>query len=348
MHDLKNILVPILPIADLEYASKRKLEQSPHNELIELKKKYEALEQKYATAEEHRQQLQVLQQLLTQVMTKQDESAAKLQGIETKIDAIQSVLTELSSDFGAIKSLPRDIEDKLSRMGEKLDEQLSRISAEQKQIGSYIQEIKKWFDHYELLEFKSQKYLPEAEYILDKISSLENPDYSPFVIQYCRALENELLSKIFRAYVRSIIDRGLNVEEEFAWDFQSKNNGQPNDENTRKFVINIKKFITKDEDNWHFELGGMELVLRKLTGASLKRSPALQDLSSFVLTRFEKELLSIQYLDEIKSIIKDYRNQSAHPNLINEEEAMRFHKKMKRCLIGLMENYNKNNLPDSN
>mgnify|MGYP000701540945 FL=1 len=46
-----------------------------------------------------------------------------------------------------------------------------------------------------------------------------------------------------------------------------------------------------------------------------------------------------EYLDEIKTIIIDYRNQSAHPNLIDTEKAVKFHKEMKECLIGLMENY---------
>lgn len=345
LQDLTNIQIPILPIKDLEYASKSKLEKLSYDELIEIKKKYEELNLQYASLKSekaisaHEQQLQSMQQLLTQVLEKQNENTVKLESIENKIDNIQLVLTEMSSDFKTIKLLPRDIEDKLLRMSEKLDEQLSRISIEQKQIDYYIQEIKKWFEYYELLEFKSQKYLPEAEYILDKISNLENPDYSPFIIQYCRAFENEFLSKVFRAYVQSIIDRNLNVEIEFAWDFQTKESGKPNDEITQGFVKRIKKFITKNEENWFFELGGMELILRKLTGTTLTKSPFLQDLNKFVLEKFNKELLSIQYLDEIKTIITDYRNQSAHPNLIDAEKAMKFHKQMKECLISLMENY---------
>ena len=37
--------------------------------------------------------------------------------------------------------------------------------------------------------------------------------------------------------------------------------------------------------------------------------------------------------------IQDYRNQSAHPNLMDTEKATTFHKQMKECLINLMENY---------
>ncbi len=83
----------------------------------------------------------------------------------------------------------------------------------------------------------------------------------------------------------------------------------------------------------------MEVNLRYLTGTTLNKSPLLQDLKEFVLGRFEKELLNIEYLDEIKTIIRDYRNQSAHPNLMDTEKATTFHKQMKECLINLMENY---------
>jgi oligoribonuclease NrnB/cAMP/cGMP phosphodiesterase (DHH superfamily) len=83
----------------------------------------------------------------------------------------------------------------------------------------------------------------------------------------------------------------------------------------------------------------MEVILRYLTGRTVEKSPLLQDLKEFVLARFEKELLNIEYLDEIKTIIREYRNQSAHPNLMDTEKAITFHKQMKECLISLMKNY---------
>ncbi len=334
IEDLINIQIPILPITDLEYASKSRLERLSYDELIEIKNEYDELKLKYANLKNEKtipfqQQLHSLRQVLLE----------RFVSLENKIDNIQTILSELSNDFKTIKSLPRDIDERISRMTESIDRQLSSITVEQKQIDYYIQKIKNWFEYYELLEFNSQKYLPEAEYILDKISSLENPDYSPFIIQYCRAFENELLNKIFRAYVQSILDRSLNIEIEFAWDFHLKENNKPNDEVTHNFVKRVKNFISKGKENWFFELGGMELILRKLTGSTITKSPFLQDLNKFVLLKFEKELLNIHYLDEIKTIITDYRNQSAHPNLIDTDKAMKFHKQMKECLINLMTNY---------
>lgn len=344
--ELSRIKIPILPKVDLEYASRRKLEGFSPDKLSKIRATYGELRKQAELSEPHNQILRSLTQQLDQILENQNHilknqarDSQELNLIHSKVDMIQSLLANLSGEFKAIQLLPRSVEEKLSRMNEKLDEQLSHISKEQKQIDFYVREIKKWLEHYDLLENKSQKYLPEAEYILDKFSTLEDPDYSPFVIQYCRALENELLNKIFRAYVQFVIDRGISVEAEFALDFQLKANGKPKDEVTYKFASNIRKYITKDSERWRFELGAMGLVLQKLSGSNLRRSPILQDLNKFVLARFEKELLNVQYLSDIETIVKNYRNPSAHPNLINAQRAIEFHKKMKECLISLMENY---------
>ena len=333
--DLKNIQIPILPIENLELASKRKLEKLSYDELLAVKEKYEDLKKVYKdTKGSHRQILEIMQQNHSEVMSTMGR-------IENKVDNIKSVLTELVSDFNLIKELPREIDERINRLNESLDSKLDELISDQKQLDFYITEIKRWFDFYDLLETKSKKYLPEAEYIFDHISKLENPDYSPFILQYCRALENELLKKIFRAYVKSLIDKETEITKEFEWDFGRKESGKPNRENTFKLAKHLQRCLRKPEEEWFFELGSMEVNLRYLTGKTAEKSPLLIDLKSFVLDRFEQEILNIAYLDEIKTIIRDYRNQSAHPNLIDTEKAIRFHKKMKECLIGLMENYKK-------
>lgn len=331
LQDLANIQIPILPIEDLEIASKSKLEKLPKDEIYRLEEVFKILMQNYFE--------QNAVPYFEQAKSMYDNIQQTLNNLNNKIDNIQNILSEMSNDFKQIKSLPRDIEEKISRMSENFDEKLSSILVEHKQIGFYVKEIKGWFEFYDQLEIKSQKYLPEAEFIFDHISKLENPDYSPFILQYCRALENELLSKIFRAYVQSLLDKNVVFDKKFAWDLGKKESGKPNDENTFRLSKHIQKCLTKNTEDWFFELGSMEVNLRYLTGRTIDRSPLLQDLKEFILDRFEKELLNIEYLDEIKTIIKDFRNQSAHPNLMDTEKAIEFHKQIKECLINLMENY---------
>lgn len=338
LNDLKSIEIPILPIKDLEFASKRKLEKLSYEELIKINEKYISLKSEFKklksenTISPHEAQLNSMQKTLKEVLKNQTV-------IENKLDDIKSTLVVLTNDFKQIKDLPRDIDEKILRLNENLDSKLESLLKDQKQIDFYVKEIKRWFDFYDILEIKSQKYLPEAEYIFDHISKLENPDYSPFILQYCRALENELLKKIFRAYVQSLIDNNVKIEEKFAWDFGKKESGRFNNDNTFRLAKHLKRCLSKSEEEWFFELGSMEVNLRYLTGRTVEKSPLLQDLKSFVLNRFKEEFLNIEYLDEIKTIIRDYRNQSAHPNLIDTEKAVKFHKQMKECLISLMENY---------
>lgn len=345
IQDFANIQIPILPIADLEYASKSKLEKLSYQQLLDIKEKYDLLKTNFFTPKNektvspHEEQLQSIENTLNQVISSLDENTRMIKKIDSKIDDIKTLILNLSVDFKEIQNLPREIEDKISRLNQTLEEQISNLYIEQKEIESYIKGIKNWFDYYELLESKSQKYLPEAEYIYDQISKLDNPDFSPFILQYCRALENELLSKIFRAYVQSLIDRKIAFETEFAWDLAKKDGINPNNENTYKLSKHIQKYLNKNFEEWFFELGSMEVNLRYLTGKTIEKSPLLQDLKEFVLDHFEEELLNVKYLDDIKIIIKDYRNQSAHPNLMNTEKARTFHKQMKDCLINLMENY---------
>ena len=338
LKDLRNIKIPILPIVDLELASKRKLEKLSYEELLNIKEKYNSLKSEFNTLKKsnsisaHEAQLNSMQKTLEEVLKNTTV-------IENKIDDIRYTLVELTKDFKQIKDLPREIEVKILHLNENLDRKLENLLKDQKQIDFYIKGIKRWFDFYDILEVKSQKYLPEAEYIFDQISKLENPDYSPFILQYCRALENELLKKIFRAYIQSLIDQNIDIETEFAWDFGRKESGKYNSDNTFKLANHLKKCLSKPEEEWFFELGNMECNLRYLTGTTVEKSPLLQDLKSFVLNRFKQEFLNIEYLNEIDTIIKDYRNQSAHPNLIDTKKAIKFHKKMKECLISLMENY---------
>lgn len=334
--DLKNIEIPILPIEDLELASKRKLKKLSYNELLVIKEKYEKLKIIYQDSKDsHRQILEIMQQNHSEVMSTMGR-------IENKVDDINSILKELVTDFNLIKELPREVDERINRLNESLDSKLDKLISNQKQLDFYITEIKGWFDFYDLLETKSKQYLPEAEYIFDHISKLENPDYSPFILQYCRALENELLQKIFRAYVKSLINRKLEIEKEFKWDFDinpETNRPYNRNKNTFEFGKILKKYILKNEEAWFFELGNMKRYLTYLTGETSEKSPLLIDFKKFILKKFKEEILIQEYLSEIEHIIKDYRNQSAHPNLINTEKAVKFHKEMKECLINLMENY---------
>src|SRR5690606_35097522 len=95
--DLKNFEIPILPIEDLELASKRKLEKLSYDELLVIEAKYENLKKVYRDSKDsHRQILELMQANHSEVMSTMGR-------IENKVDDIKSTLTELLSDFSTIK-----------------------------------------------------------------------------------------------------------------------------------------------------------------------------------------------------------------------------------------------------
>lgn len=139
--------------------------------------------------------------------------------------------------------------------------------------------------------------------------------------------------------MQSLIDKNIDLEKNFSWDFGRKESGKLNNNNTFKLAKHLQSCLRKPREEWFFELSSMEMNLRYLTGKTVEKSPLLQNLKNFVLVKFKQKFLNIEYLDKIKTIIRDYRNQSAHPNLIDAEKALKFHKQAKECLISLMENY---------
>ncbi len=333
--DLENIQIPLLPVSNIQYASENSLNSLKYSELLEVKNEYKSLKEKFEKNQDVGLQLEILKKMESTLMSVLN----RLERIESKLDNISLYLTELVDEFQEIKKLPSTLEEKLDSLSESLDKKLSHINIEQNEIDIYVLEIKKWLEQFDLLENNSQRFLPQAEYIFDKISNLKNADFSPFVIQYCRALENELLNKLFRAYVQTLIDRQIVIETYFLWDLSKNEKYILNNENTYKLATHLIKCINKPKEEWYFELGSMEMGLRYLTGKTVKKSPLLQDLKDFVLTHFEQELLDLDYLNNLKDKIIGYRNQSAHPNFIDTNDAIEFRIEIQKCIIKLMKTY---------
>ena len=279
--------------------------------------------------------------LIQQMSSDIEEIKNTTRHTEEKIDIIVDLVSNLNKEFGNIKNEPFEIEEKLTLFNKELDEKIKELQNQNKdQLDKYINLVKTWLRYdWEKLEELSKHYLPSAEFIFSQLSNLTNTDLSPFIIQYCRALETELLNKVFKAYIDEIKAKNINIEIEFAWDFEKKENGQPNNENTLKIAKHIKRCLDMDRSQWFFELGTMEANLRYLTGNTSKKSPILIDLKKFLLTYFEENILGLEFLNELKRITNEYRNRAAHSNIITLDEAKKGRKEIQELLKKFMEYY---------
>ncbi|MHB8109616.1 MAG: methyltransferase domain-containing protein [Syntrophorhabdaceae bacterium] len=266
---------------------------------------------------------QFLMDILTTMQEDIDQIKQTTKRTERKVDEMLNVIKLLQNEFVYLKNAPNELEDKLILFGEELDDKIELLMAENGgQIEKYVNIVKRWMSFYwDKLEELSKQYLPSAEYLFTQLSKLPNCDLSPFILQYCRALENEMLNKIFRAYLSKIREDNIDMEDIFAWDFGKKRNGKPNNENTYNLGKQIKSYLSKDQSEWFFELGRMETILRYLTGNTITKSPLLQHVRSFLFQYFEENIIELEFLKSIKHVTTKYRNKAAHPDIITIDEA---------------------------
>lgn len=260
---------------------------------------------------------------------------------EEKVSEILSVVRDLNEAFRSVKSMPIDLEEKIILLNQELDQKISTLQTEnQDQFDMYEDIVHRWlgFD-WDKLDTLSKQLLPSAEYLFTQLTRFPDTDLSPFIIQYCRALENEILKKIFRAYLQSLIDREIDIKKDFSWDFGKKESDRPNNENTLKLAEYIRGCLLKDRSTWFFELGTMETYLRYLTGKTVRKSPLLQDLKDFIFYYFEKNVIEVNFLNELKRITTQYRNRAAHTDIIMIEEAKEGKREIRNIIIQFLENY---------
>lgn len=318
--DLEDIEIPILPLSDLNVIGDNAIENATAEELKSLEEIIKGYINEIDHLKNENESLKINKNF---IFDRFDRIEKQLEIVNTKLDSILLLVQDLSMEFKDIKSSIASPEDKLSLLCSELDSKIEILLENNiDQIKKFEVMLSKWFEfEWDKLENLSKSYLPTAELLFSQLSKIESADLSPFIIQYCRALENELLKKIFRAYVQSLIDRQINLEEKFAWDFGKKESGNFNNENTLKIVKHLKNCLKNHSDRWFFELGGMVTNLKYLTGDSLSKSPVLKDLKEFVITYFEENLLEKKFLDELNRIKDSYRNKAAHPNKITIDEA---------------------------
>lgn len=336
--DIQNIKIPILPLSDLNVIGNNAIDNASTEELLALEDILKSYKDQIKDLKSENDSLKIEKNFINDRF---DRIEKKLEILNTKLDSLLLIIQDLSKEFQDIKSSISSPEDKLSLLCSELDSKIEILLENNiDQIKKFESMLSKWFEfEWDKLEHLSKSYLPTAELLFSQLSKIENADLSPFIIQYCRALENELLQKVFRAYIHSLVERNIIIEEEFAWDFSKKENGQFNNENTIKIVKHLKNCLINDPERWFFELGSMETYLRYLNGSSVTKSPVLQDIKKFVLNYFENNILDLQFLDELKRIKNDYRNKAAHPNRIDVEEAQRGQIEIRTLIKSFLEYY---------
>ena len=240
----------------------------------------------------------------------------RTRSIDAKVDTILNKLTVIESEFKDIKSQIRGVEEKISLMTSKLARLENSISDEE--IEDYRILAESLYSEWDSLDELTRKFIPLAEYLYSQLQKIDGADYAPVIIELCRALENEFLLKVFKKYTIDLIGRKRNKLDSFlAVDRSSKFLS----DKTNEFVKAISKASNKHKVE--YTLGQMNKILSMLSDNSiLAESPLLRDFDDYLQYKTEaKRLLDPEYMKKISDLVKDYRNPSAHPDLMNVQKA---------------------------
>lgn len=254
---------------------------------------------------------------------------SKLKDENTRLRQSVGVLTDTIFRFKKLMNIGDDnerVEDAIREIEDCITTYIKRQSV---LIENYVNVVCLWLTGgWDRLEKGSQSFLPQAELLFEIIGQTDTKDYSPFIIQYCRAFENELLIKLFSAYTNDLHNRKKNNVDTFLLN-DSKG------EKTGKFA----KLLKNRKNTYTF--GDMIFImgLLKADGNTLKESRLLQDFRDYTVRYFDEQIVNKIYLDQIERIKQDFRNKAAHPYILDIEAAKACREQVRKCLNELILNY---------
>jgi len=247
---------------------------------------------------------------VAEIREERDQLRQKLSFLSSAVRKVRSRLQELNIGDEEIISVLEALNDSLDMEGGVMEQ--------------YAHRVQSWVQDWDILENVTQKFLPSAEFLLDVLPENESADFAPFIIQYCRALENEILSKVFAAYTGSFSEREGMSDAAVEQDLQK----EKVHEKAGRFLKALKRRKPK------LTLGEMVWVSRLLkpNGSTLSQSRVLQDFASFVDEYFSERLKEKEYLNQIDTIRSDFRNQAAHAHVMSRKVAQECRSAVRSCL----------------
>lgn len=262
--------------------------------------------------------------------------ATSYKPVIVNVEEIEHLQTEVTKLVDSIFSLKRQlriddgdkeerVEDAIQKMEQWISDSMPNASDS---LDGYVKQVRFWLDGWEKLDSASQLFLPQAELLFETIERCECGDYSPFILQYCRALENELLTKLFAAYTVDLYRRLEDVSEFLCDDLKAKGS-------TYQFAAALAKRSNA------YTLGTMTFVmgLMKNGGRTLGISKLLQDFRGFTTCYFGDHIVDEVYLNQINEINMDFRCKAAHPYILEIDVARRCREAVRKCLNDLILNY---------
>lgn len=236
--------------------------------------------------------------------------------INSKLDIVLEKLTKLENEFQELKSENRGLEEKIKLMTIKLSKIEETVQGEE--LEDYYALAQSLYTNWDELDQLTRRFLPLAEFLYSKLQKYDKPDYSPVILELCRAIENEFLLKIFKRYTLDLVKReGASMNsflsiDRSSFEFKDK---------TGQFVKAVSKACKTKKPE--YTLGQMNTILSIMKDDCIvQKSPLLRDFEIYLKHNTEvKMLLNSDYIRQVNEIVNKYRNPSAHPEFMSIERA---------------------------
>lgn len=246
--------------------------------------------------------------------------------IQTGHNSVQNIGFSLEQLNDFMKSR----EEATKQLFAKLYEELDNVEIKYKTV--YEGKVANWLPNWKRLLNNSQVYLVSAEFLFENMTSptnFQSEDFSPYILQLCRVIENEFANFIFGDFNNYLSTKfsDTNKLNDLISDAKLKINFNANPK------INIYNLdgktgndtmvfytILKDQE---FMLGKMIKSLQAVSNTSTLHIHLIQEFNNYIAEKFndKSKLLNPTLIDKIDNLRKTYRNNSAHPDIMTKTEA---------------------------
>ena len=122
--------------------------------------------------------------------------------LEALLEKVQSSYDSLQEKYDEIRKKNDDLEERIKELNSLLDKWMAETSPGDLACSRVSCEII-YKGYWDKLDEFSKKYLTMANYLY-KLFSQEDADYSPSILEFGRAMENELVVKIYNGFVQRL------------------------------------------------------------------------------------------------------------------------------------------------
>ena len=223
-------------------------------------------------------------------------------------------------EYAAIKNSNLELEEKLKTLHGLLDEKMIALS-ELDMKSSLLACENNYMGYWEKLDDHSRKYLAMAYYLYELLPGTET-DYSPSVVELGRAVENELIQKIYSEYVSRLCEY---IDE---MDDQDNN------------YSSLIKAVYKYNNTGTYFIPAREMVKYLCYLSECNYENAFNETLKAFLKDHNIDLEQIsnkEFTDLADTVFDEYRNLAAHPGkAFDSHEAQECSEKTKEVLKTFM------------